>query len=47
MKENIIKKQVLNNLVFPSDVDLGYVFSNMSAIIDVFKHDKKSIREGS
>ena len=42
MKENIIKSA--KQLGFPSDVDLGYVFSNMSAIIDSMK---KSIREGS
>ena len=42
MKENIIKSA--KQLGFPSDVDLGYVFSNMSAIIDTMK---KSIREGS
>ena len=41
MKENIIKSFQLG---FPPDVDLGYVFSNMSAIIDTMK---KSIREGS
>ena len=42
MKENIIKSA--KQLGFPPDVDLGYVFSNMSAIIDTMK---KSIREGS
>ena len=42
MKENIIKSA--KALGFPPDVDLGYVFSNMSAIIDTMK---KSIREGS
>ena len=42
MKENIIKSA--KALGFPPDVDLGYVFSNMSAIIDSMK---KSIREGS
>jgi GTPase Era involved in 16S rRNA processing len=42
MKENIIKSA--KQLGFPSDVDLGYVFSNMSVIID---NMKKSIRKGS
>ena len=42
MKENIINSA--KQLGFPPDVDLGYVFSNMSAIIDTMK---KSIREGS
>jgi len=42
MKENILKSA--KQLGFPPDVDLGYVFSNMSAIIDTMK---KSIREGS
>jgi GTPase Era involved in 16S rRNA processing len=41
MKENILKSA--KQLGFPPDVDLGYVFSNMSAIIDTMK---KSIREG-
>ena len=40
MKENIIKSA--KALGFPPDVDLGYVFSNMSAIIDTMK---RSIRE--
>ena len=42
MKENIIRSA--KQLGFPPDVDLGYVFSNMSAIIDTMK---RSIREGS
>jgi len=42
MKENILKSA--KQLGFPSDVDLGYVFSNMSDIIDTMK---KTIREGS
>lgn len=42
MKENIIKSA--KQLGFPSDVDLRYVFSNMSVIID---NMKKSIRKGS
>ena len=42
MKENIIKSA--KQLGFPSDVDLGYVFSNMSTIIESMK---KSIRGGS
>lgn len=41
MKENILKSA--KQLGFPPDVDLGYVFSNMSAIIDTMK---KAIREG-
>jgi len=41
MKENILKSA--KQLGFPSDVDLGYVFSNMSAIIDQMK---KAIQEG-
>jgi hypothetical protein len=41
MKENILKSA--KQLGFPPDVDLGYVFSNMSAIIDTMK---RSIREG-
>tara|TARA_R100001460_G_scaffold12116_1_gene27961 strand:+ start:509 stop:844 length:336 start_codon:yes stop_codon:yes gene_type:complete len=42
MRENIINSA--QQLGFPPDVDLGYVFSNMSSIIDTMK---KSIREGS
>ena len=41
MKENILKSA--KQLGFPPDVDLGYVFSNMSGIIETMK---KSIREG-
>ena len=42
MKENIITSS--KQLGFPTDVDLGYVFSNMSSIIESMK---KTIREGS
>ena len=42
MKENIIKSA--QQLGFPPNVDLGYVFSNMSSIIESMK---KAIREGS
>ena len=42
MKENIIMSA--KQLGFPPDVDLGYVFSNMSTIIEQMK---KSIRDGS
>lgn len=42
MKENILASA--RQLGFPPDVDLGYVFSNMSAIIDSMR---KAIREGS
>jgi hypothetical protein len=42
MKENIITSA--KQLGFPADVDLGYVFSNMSSIIESMK---KTIREGS
>ena len=42
MKENIVNEARM--IGFPPDVDLGYVFSNMSGIIETMK---KSIREGS
>jgi hypothetical protein len=42
MKENIITSA--KQLGFPPDVDLGYVFSNMSSIIETMK---KTIQEGS
>ena len=42
MKENIIKSS--QQLGFPPDVDLTYVFSNMSTIIESMR---KAIREGS
>lgn len=42
MKEQIII--AARQLGFPSDVDLGYVFSNMSSIIE---NMKKSINESS
>tara|TARA_B100001057_G_scaffold432141_1_gene460099 strand:- start:283 stop:618 length:336 start_codon:yes stop_codon:yes gene_type:complete len=42
MKENIINSA--QQLGFPPNVDLGYVFSNMSSIIESMK---KAIREGS
>ena len=41
MKDNIMDSA--KSLGFPADVDLGYVFSNMTNIIDGMK---ESIREG-